>query len=94
MRKKREKKIQILENIAITDAGSEGKTVAKVDDLVIFVENAVPGDIVDLEITRKKSNYREAKAIKFHKLSEKRIDPICKHFGVCGGCKWQNLDYK
>ena len=94
MRKKREKKIQILENITITDAGSEGKTVAKVDDLVIFVENAVPGDIVDLEITRKKSNYREAKAIKFHKLSEKRMDPVCKHFGVCGGCKWQNLDYK
>ncbi|MDQ3191634.1 MAG: 23S rRNA (uracil(1939)-C(5))-methyltransferase RlmD [Bacteroidota bacterium] len=94
MRRKRDKKVQILENITIIDAGSEGKTVAKVDDLVIFVENAVPGDIVDLQITRKKSSYREARAIKFHHLSEKRIEPVCSHFGVCGGCKWQNMDYK
>ncbi|HET6243556.1 MAG: 23S rRNA (uracil(1939)-C(5))-methyltransferase RlmD [Bacteroidetes bacterium] len=93
MRRKRDKKVQILENITITDAGSEGKTVAKVDDLVIFVENAVPGDIVDLQITRKKSSYREARAIKFHHLSEKRIKPVCSHFGVCGGCKWQNMNY-
>ena len=91
--RRKEKKFEILENVSIIDAGSEGKCIARVDDVVIFVEQVVPGDVVDLQITRKKSNYREAKPIKFHHYSEKRIKPVCEHFGVCGGCKWQNLNY-
>ena len=90
---KKEKKPAILENVIIIDAGAEGKCIARVNDIVIFVEHVVPGDVVDLQITRKKSNYREAKPIKFHHYSEKRMEPVCEHFGVCGGCKWQNLKY-
>jgi 23S rRNA (uracil1939-C5)-methyltransferase len=83
----------ILEKVEIIDAGSEGKAVARIDNLVIFVNNAVPGDIADLKITRKKRNYREATAIKFHQLSTKRTEAFCTHFGTCGGCKWQHMDY-
>jgi 23S rRNA (uracil1939-C5)-methyltransferase len=85
---------QIIENVEILDAASEGKAIAKVDDMVIFVPFVVPGDIVDLKIIKKKSSFAEAKAIKFHKFSEKRIDPLCKHFGICGGCKWQMMKYE
>ena len=94
MRKHKQKPLPLMENIEITDAAAEGVAIAKHNDMVIFVKNAVPGDIADLQVTRRKSNYREATAIKFHKLSEKRIEPICEHFGVCGGCKWQNMGYE
>jgi 23S rRNA (uracil1939-C5)-methyltransferase len=94
MNRNNNKKPVIFENVEILDTSSEGKAIARVNDMVIFVDNAVPGDIADIQITRKKSNYKEAKAIKFHHLSEKRIEPLCEHFGTCGGCKWQYLNYQ
>ena len=72
---------------------AEGKAVAKVNDLVIFVPYVVPGDVADLQIKRKKNHYAEAVAVKLHEASPMRTEPFCQHFGVCGGCKWQCLDY-
>ena len=72
---------------------AEGKAIAKVNDLVIFVPYVVPGDVVDLQIKRKKNKYAEAEAVKFHELSPVRAVPFCQHYGVCGGCKWQVLPY-
>ena len=72
---------------------AEGKAIAKVNDLVIFVPYVVPGDVVDLQIKRKKNKYAEAEAVKFHELSPNRAVPFCQHYGVCGGCKWQVLPY-
>lgn len=83
----------IFENITITDIAAEGKAIAKVNDIVVFVPFVVPGDVVDLQVTRKKSNFMEARAINFHTYSEKRIDAVCEHYGICGGCKWQILPY-
>ncbi len=94
MRRFVKKQLPLFENVAISDAGSEGKAVAKINDLVVFVQNAVPGDIADLQLVMKKKNYAEAKAVKFHHYSEKRIAAICAHFGLCGGCKWQNMSYE
>ena len=72
---------------------AEGKAIAKVNDLVIFVPYVVPGDVVDLQIKRKKHHYAEAEAVKFHEYSAVRAVPFCQHYGVCGGCKWQVLPY-
>jgi len=85
--------IQVIENLEIIDAGSEGKAIAKHGDMVVFVSHVVPGDVVDVQITKKKKNYREGVAVKFHKYSDQRIDAFCEHSGVCGGCKWQNMPY-
>jgi 23S rRNA (uracil1939-C5)-methyltransferase len=85
---------QIFENIEILDAGSEGKAIAKIGDLVIFVPFVVPGDVVDIKLVRKKKSYLEGKAIRFHKYSEKRQEAFCEHFGTCGGCRWQNMKYE
>lgn len=86
---------QIFYNIEVTDAGAKGKAVAKAPDgKVIFLPNAVPGDMVDIQTFKKRKAYYEGKAINFHKLSEKRTDPVCQHFGTCGGCKWQHLAYE
>ena len=83
----------ILESLTVTDIAAEGKAIVKYNDKVIFVPFVVPGDVVDLQITKKKSRYMEARAIKFHSYAELREDPICEHFGICGGCKWQHLPY-
>ncbi len=91
---RKRKPFPVLENIEITDVAAEGKAIAKVDNLVIFVPYVVPGDVVDLQIRRKKHSYAEAEAVRFHKLSPLRTEPFCKHFGVCGGCKWQCLPYE
>ena len=88
------KPLPILYNIEITDAGSEGKSIAKVDKLVVFLKNAVPGDVVDIKLTRKKNSYAEGEAIHWHQYSDKRAEPFCEHFGVCGGCKWQFMKYE
>ena len=88
------KKHPIKENIEIIDIASSGKAIGKDGDLVIFVTGVIPGDIVDIQINRKKSGFMEGYPIKFHKYSEKRIEAECEHFGVCGGCKWQTLPYK
>ncbi|MGL4597102.1 MAG: 23S rRNA (uracil(1939)-C(5))-methyltransferase RlmD [Bacteroidia bacterium] len=83
----------IFENVEITAAAAEGKSLARIDNLVVFVSNAVPGDVADIRIVSKKRRFLEGKAVKFHKLSDKRTEPVCQHFGTCGGCKWQHLDY-
>ena len=91
---RKRKPLPILTDILITDVAAEGKAIAKVDNLVIFVPYVVPGDVVDLQIKRKKHSYAEAEAIAIKKYSELRAQPFCKHFGVCGGCKWQCLPYE
>ena len=91
---RKRKPLPILTDILITDVAAEGKAIAKVDNLVIFVPYVVPGDVVDLQIKRKKHSYAEAEAIAIKKYSEFRAKPFCKHFGVCGGCKWQCLPYE
>ena len=83
----------IFENIEITAAAAEGKAIARVATRVIFIGNAVPGDVADIQITKKQKKFFEGRAIKFHKYSEKRTLPKCLHFGVCGGCKWQHMEY-
>jgi 23S rRNA (uracil1939-C5)-methyltransferase len=85
---------KVYEQVEIIDAGSEGKAVARVGELVIFVPFVVPGDIVDIQVTWRKRKYVEGKAIKFHKYSDKREAPFCEHFGTCGGCRWQNMKYE
>ena len=90
----RRKRLPILENIEIIDAGAEGKAIAKHNDMVIFVNRVVPGDIVDIQVSKKRKSYLEGYPIKFHKYSDDRVEAKCEHFGVCGGCKWQNLPYE
>ena len=92
MRKK--KQLPLLENVEITAVAAEGKSLARVDDKVVFVPYVVPGDIVDLQVKRKKSSFMEAVAVKFHHKSDLRAEPFCQHYGVCGGCKWQCLKYE
>ncbi len=87
------KPLPILENITITDLAAEGKAIAKVNDIVVFIPFVVPGDVVDLQVTRKKSHFMEARAIHFHTYSAQRTEAVCEHFGICGGCKWQILPY-
>ncbi len=91
---RKRKPLPILENITITDIAAEGKSLARVDDMVIFVPFTVPGDVVDLQVRKKKHNYCEAEVIRFIKYSNVRTKPMCSHFGICGGCKWQNLPYE
>ena len=88
------KPLPLLQNILITDYAAEGKCVARVDDMVVFVPWAVPGDIVDLQVRRKKHSFMEAEIVRFERKSAKRIEPFCSHFGVCGGCKWQQVAYE
>ncbi|WP_069659213.1 23S rRNA (uracil(1939)-C(5))-methyltransferase RlmD [Arcticibacter eurypsychrophilus] len=83
-----------VQNVLITDIAEEGKGLGKSEELVIFVEKAIPGDIVDIEIYRKKKNFAEAKIIQIVTPSEHRTDAFCQHFGVCGGCKWQHMTYE
>ena len=90
---RKRKQHPLLENILITDVAAEGKAIAKVDGMAVFVPFAVPGDIVDIQITRKKKSFAEGRVVRFEKYSENRVVPFCEHFGVCGGCKWQNLPY-
>ena len=91
---RKKKELPLLEKVTITDVAAEGKAVAKVNELVIFVPYVVPGDVVDLQVKRKKNHYAEAVAVKFHAKSPLRTEPFCSHFGVCGGCKWQCLSYE
>ena len=91
---RKKKPLPILEHITITDVAAEGKSLARVDDKVIFVPFTVPGDVVDLQITKKKHKYCEARVLRFIEYSNVRAIPRCEHFGICGGCKWQNLPYE
>ncbi|MFK8279819.1 23S rRNA (uracil(1939)-C(5))-methyltransferase RlmD [Capnocytophaga canimorsus] len=93
MKKKNQK--LVFENIEVIDAGAKGKSVAKAPDgRVIFLSDAVPGDVVDVQTTKKRNAYYEGFVIKLHKSSERRTEPVCEHFGYCGGCKWQNMSYE
>lgn len=86
--------LQFLKNIEVIDIAEEGKGVGKHQDLVIFIEKAVPGDVVDIQIYRLKKNLAEARITDFVKHSPDRVEPFCSHFGTCGGCKWQHLSYE
>ncbi|WP_295182348.1 23S rRNA (uracil(1939)-C(5))-methyltransferase RlmD [uncultured Christiangramia sp.] len=91
----RRNKNKLFTEIEVVDAGAKGKAIGKSPDgRVIFIDNAVPGDIADIQTTRKRKSYYQGTAVEFHKLSDKRTEPVCQHFGTCGGCKWQNMDYK
>ena len=91
---RRNRELPLLEQIEILDAGAEGMAVAKVDGLVVFVPFVVPGDVVDIQLYKKKKNFTEGRAVRFHRMSNLRVDPVCPHFGVCGGCKWQTTNYE
>lgn len=90
---KNKKPHPILNAITITDIAAEGKAIARVNDVVVFVPFVVPGDVVDLQVTRKKSHFMEARPIHFHSYSPTRTEAVCEHYGICGGCKWQILPY-
>ena len=90
---KNKKQLPVLDNVTIIDIAAEGKAIAKVNDVVVFVPFAVPGDVVNLQVTRKKSSFMEARVLKLVQPSEKRQEAFCEHFGICGGCKWQILPY-
>ena len=91
---RKKKPLPILENVTITDYAAEGKSLARVNDMVVFVPWAVPGDVVDLQVRRKKHSFMEAEVIRYHQYSKVRAMPFCQHFGVCGGCKWQQIPYE
>lgn len=93
MRRSKPKETIIWEAVPITSAGANGRSLAKVDGLVVFVTGAVPGDIADLRVLKKKKSYAEAVAIRITSPSPDRVAAFCKHFGTCGGCKWQNLSF-
>ncbi len=84
---------QIIENVSIIDAASEGVAVAKPNDKVVFIPYGAPGDIVDIEVFKKKKNYFEGRILQYKVKSDQRTSPVCSHFGLCGGCKWQHLSY-
>lgn len=90
----KKKELPLLEQVTIADAGAEGKAVAKVNGLVVFVPFVVPGDVVDIQLFKKKKSYAEGRAVKFHRMSDLRVEARCPHFGICGGCKWQIMSYE
>ena len=90
---RKKKSLPILENVMITGVASEGKAIAKVNEVVTFVPFAVPGDVVNLQVTKKKRSFMEARVIDFVEKSAVRSEPFCEHYGICGGCKWQILPY-
>jgi 23S rRNA (uracil1939-C5)-methyltransferase len=87
------KKLPLIKQVTITDIAAQGKAIARIDNFVTFVTNALPGDVVDIQITRRKKSYQEGYAAHFYSLSDKRDKPFCEHFGTCGGCRWQDLKY-
>jgi len=89
------RKPKIFENLTVIDAGAKGKAIAKAPDgKLVFINNAVPGDIATIRTTKKRKAYYEGTAIEFQTYSDKRVEPVCEHFGTCGGCKWQHMKYK
>ena len=91
MARKKTDKI-VFENVEVLDAGAKGASVAKAPDgKIIFLPNVVPGDVVDVQTTKKRKAYYEGKATVIHKFSEHRVEPICEHFGACGGCRGHHL---
>ena len=93
MKMRKTKEQPVIEEVTITDVGAEGKAVARIDGMVVFVPFVVPGDVVDIKLIKKKKNYAEGRVVNIRHYSDKRIEPRCPHFGTCGGCRWQNLNY-
>ena len=91
--RKKNKKI-ILEGLLITGYAAEGKALAKQDGKAIFISGAVPGDVADVLLTKNKKDWAEGRALQIKEYSKERVTPFCKHFGICGGCKWQMLPYE
>ncbi len=94
MGRKKRRNLPFFENVKILDTGSEGKAVARIEEKVVFVPWVVPGDVVDIQVTKKRKSYLEGKATAIHTFSDERTEPRCEHFGLCGGCKWQNMKYE
>jgi 23S rRNA (uracil1939-C5)-methyltransferase len=90
---RRKNELPLIENIRITDIGAEGNALARIDNQVVFVPMLIPGDVVDIKVTKKRKKYLEGRVVRFKEYSADRIKPVCRHFGVCGGCKWQHLPY-
>jgi 23S rRNA (uracil1939-C5)-methyltransferase len=90
---KKRKELPLLENVEIEAFAAEGKALARVDNLVVFVPFAAPGDVVDIRLSRKRKQYAEGRIVAFKRYSADRVEPFCSHFGVCGGCQWQHLPY-
>lgn len=91
---RKKQKIRILEQVTVEDYAAEGKSIARVDGKVVFIEGAVPGDVVNVQLGKSKKDWAEGKAVHFHSYSPQRTNPFCDHFGLCGGCKWQMLPYE
>ena len=91
---RKNKSLPLLQNVEIIDAGAEGKAVARVDGVVVFTTNVIPGDIVDIQVTKKREKYLEGRVVAIQKPSPDRIEAFCEHFELCGGCKWQYLSYE
>lgn len=91
---RKRKPLPLLKDVEITKMAGEGKAIGKIDDLVVFVPYAAPGDICDIQIVKKKHSYMEGRIEHISKKSENRIEPLCRHFGVCGGCAWQHIPYE
>ena len=85
---------EMIKNVAVMDIADDGRAVGKAGDLTVFISHAVPGDVVDVQVIKKRRNYVESIPVSFSKYSEWRIEPVCSHFNVCGGCKWQDFDYR
>ena len=85
---------KVKENVRLLDIAAEGKCVAKIEDKVYFVEGGVPGDLVDILVEKDKKSFAEARVYRLKEASPEREPAFCSHFGICGGCKWQNLNYQ
>ena len=90
---RRKKKNIVLEKVLVEDYAAEGKSIARVDGKVVFIERVVPGDVVDIKLSKSKKDWAEGYPLQFHSFSKERTEPFCQHFGVCGGCQWQMLPY-
>ncbi len=93
MKMRKTKQEIIINDVAVSDAGAEGKAIVRIDGMVVFVPFVVPGDIIDLKIIKKKKNYAEGRALAIKQPSPQRVEAHCPHFGICGGCKWQTMEY-
>lgn len=91
---RKRKELPVVENVEITGVAAEGKSIARVDDMVVFIPYGAPGDVVNIKLDKKKRNYAEAHIVDLVKPSPDRVTPACEHFGVCGGCKWQHIPYE
>lgn len=91
---RKRKELPVVENVEITGVAAEGKSIARVDDMVVFIPYGAPGDVVNIKLDKKKRSYAEAHIVDLVKPSPDRVTPTCEHFGVCGGCKWQHIPYE